>query len=274
MAAPTILSGFLEQLIALQATSSDAEAAFTKSALQLDSHQSVVELLHIQVLAKFEAFVAELFYDCVLGSSGLADVVPILSLSTSDEVDLMVYAEGRRKEKYLTWLPFHQTLGRAETYLAEGNPFTRLKYRPVELEVLGDAMTVRNAIAHSSPHSHAQFVKLATARSYPSARPADYLLSTRGTATEAVLLFAALRLIAEALAAVDHQTANALLNPERPFSGDAPGTPPGLYECASCATQKIGHTGGKLGPCPKCGRGSPCTHCGRAQGAAQWRRIL
>lgn len=274
MSAPAVLSAFHADLASLRTTSQDAELAFKKGALKLESYHSVVELLHIQAMAKFEAFVSDLFYTCALGTSGLDDVVPVLRVTTNAEVDLLVYAEGRRKEKYLTWLPYTDTLGRAESYLVGGNPFTRLKYRPVELESLADAMTVRNAIAHSSPHSITQLAKLASAKKYPHIRPAEYLLSTRGAATEASLLFASLRLMAEGLAAPDHSAANALLNPERSFSGDAADTPAGDFQCTTCATLRTAHPGGKLGECVTCGRGAPCPHCGRAQGAVQWRRMI
>jgi hypothetical protein len=253
----------------LQDTFDDARQGFETGPLKLASLQSVAELLHIQSLAEFEDFAAKLFYSCALGASNILDVAPKIVVATEAEVDTLIYSAKR--ENYLSWLPYPETLGRAENYLVDGNPFSRLKYRDVELTFFANAMVVRNAIAHSSPHSAQLFERLAKQRRYPHTRPADFLLSTRSGSTEMELLFAGLRLTAEALCEPDHRHADALLNPERSFGGDAR-APVGDFRCTVCGTERLGHSGGKLGPCATCGRGEPCSVCARPVGSATWQR--
>lgn len=274
MSATDLTDRFRAEVADLRSTAEDAATAFNGAHLTLASYQSVVELVHLQLIGRFEAFVEDLFFACALGESGLPDGAPVVALGSREHVELMVYSDGRRREKYLTWLPFTDTIARAESYLQGGEPFVRLKYRPTELSQLAAATTVRNAIAHNSPHSAAELSKLAQSRSYPCARPADYLLSLRGGASEGQLFLAQLQLIADAITATDAATADSMLDPERTFSADARSSPPGDYECTICGGRRTGHTGGKLGACETCGKGDRCPECGKTSAPPEWRRVF
>src|SRR5262249_37025998 len=66
--------------------------------------------------------------------------------------------------KYLDWLPFHHTEKRVELYIAKrgqsgncGRPFVELT--DGDKSQLKTIVTIRNAIAHSSPHAANEFAR-------------------------------------------------------------------------------------------------------------------
>lgn len=272
MAASDVTASFLSRTVRLKSTLQDAGNAFQSRHLHVDSYHSVVELGHLQLVALFETFLEGLFYECMLGRSGIADVNEKISLDVPSDVDLIVYSEGRKKQKYLSWLPYDETLDRANAYLERGQPFSRLKYRTAELTTLKEALTVRNAVAHTSGHAGELFKQLAEEKRYTSRRPADYLVSTRSGTDEASLFISYFEIIAQALAETSETTANAKLTPERPFRHtDKP--PSGQYECVECRHQKAHVEGVKLGRCPYCSHAQACPHCGNDK-VVEWRRML
>lgn len=277
MSTGTIATDYSTKIAGLKGILQDSENAYSRQHLQVASYHSVVELAHLQAVSLFETFLEELFIDCMLGSSGQPGVAGALAPTSRAEVELMIYAEGRRRQKYLSWLPFGETLDRATAYLVDGQPFSRLKYRPTELGAMTEAVTVRNAVAHASGHAFEQLKSLATGRSYQVSRPADYLLSTRSGDSEVMLNLTMLDLIANGLASASETVADTILNAEKIFS-DSEKSPPGNYVCQSCTIAvKSQSAVGQLGNCSSCaGPPSTCSSCGRRQGrhSTQWRRLL
>jgi hypothetical protein len=272
MAASATLANFVGQISALRATLLDADGAFNGRNLQVDSYYSVLELVHLQLVSLFETYLEDLFYDCALGNSGIGAAASVIPTATIEDVNMLVYSGGSRRQKFLSWLPYEETAERASVYLEPDAPFSRLLYRPVEKRAIKDAIIVRNAVAHASGHAIEQFQALARERRYPHVRPANYLVSTRAGATESALFFATFELIAEALAESTVVGADRLLNPERPFTGTEQ-APAGDYECDACGYARPGHPGGKLGHCTSCGHGQSCPTCGGRR-ASSWRRSL
>jgi hypothetical protein len=58
-------------------------------------------------------------------------------------------------DKYLVWLPFGNTEARAKLYLKDGRPFSELT--DGDKSMIKTITTIRNAIAHKSPHALAEF---------------------------------------------------------------------------------------------------------------------
>ncbi|MGE3796012.1 MAG: hypothetical protein AB7I38_19095 [Dehalococcoidia bacterium] len=272
MTAASLVADFLQMTSVLKGTLYDAEAAFKGKHLRLGSYHSVVELAHLQAVSLFEAFIEDLFFECMLGTSGLRDVQSHLPLATRADVELAIFAEGRRRQKYLSWLPYDDTLERAGAYLVGAQPFARLQYRLTEIHAIRDAVIIRNAVAHSSGHALSQLLELARSRSYQISRPADFLLSTRGGPSEALIGLSMLELIAMGLADPSEAAADARLNPEREFDPRGK-VPAGNFKCASCGHLKRAAYGDRLGNCASCSQPALCSTCGNdSTSPSRWRR--
>lgn len=235
---------------------------------------SVVELVALRTSSLFESFLEELFYLCMLSSHTDASVAPVLPVSSRAEADLLIYSGGKRRENYLTWLPFDATVDRADAYLDRGAPFTWLRYRQVEMSAIKELTVVRNAVAHPSAYASRLLEQLVTAKGYLGSRPADYLRSLRTGVWEVLLLLTQVSIIAEALGASSEADADVLLQPEEPFQAGQK-APPGEFECRHCAHARSLSTAAKLGACPQCGVTENCSACGRAKASSTtWKRLI
>lgn len=235
---------------------------------------NLVELATLRTHSLLEAFLQELFYLCLLNDASVPGAGSVLPVSNRDEADLLLMKSGSRTEKFLSWLPLDELLSRAEIYLAAGHPFSRLRYREVEKRSIKDLLIVRNTVAHPSDYAHAQFLELAKQRSYQVTRAADFLLSTRGGASEVLIMMTRAEIIAKGLLAPTDVEADALLEPESDFTA-VQKSPAGTYECLRCQSLTTLSARGSIGPCASCEPLSACVHCGRIPGAAsKWRRII
>jgi hypothetical protein len=235
---------------------------------------NVVELATLRTHSLLEAFLQELFYLCLLDDPSVPSKGSLIPVSNRDEADLLLLSSGSKTEKYLSWLPLGDLVQRAELYLAPGHPFERLKYRDVEKRSVKELLIVRNSVAHPSDYAHQQFLDLAMQRKYPATRAADFLLSTRGGATEVMLLMTRAVIIARGLLATTDLAADAILEQESHFQASQK-SPAGDYECVRCKSVTNLPIAGSIGPCPACETLTPCPHCGRTPSASStWRRIL
>ena len=102
-------------------------------------------------------------------STGVQPLVEIRS-------DRVAHAVVRGERKYVDWLPFFQTVGRANAFLASGRPFSTLAQAHVKaFERTGK---VRNAVAHESAHAQRTFRKeFVDGQSLPASQtgPGGYL---------------------------------------------------------------------------------------------------
>ncbi|WP_141246835.1 hypothetical protein [Kocuria sp. WN036] len=266
-----LLSVLQQDIDGLKSTILDAQ----QKNVSTETLNNVVELATLRAFSSLETFLQELFYLCMRNDPSVAGTGSIIPVSTQEEINLLVLTSGgKQRVKYLSWLPFDQTLDLADTYLNEGHPFSRLQYRKTETDELKELTVVRNAIAHPSDHARQEFEKLANKKSYPSGRASDYLLSTRSGAQEVLLLMTRAELVAKGLAAMTEGGANAVLEPEPPFMAQAK-SPKGTYECIRCGHTITRTTRGELGGCPSCEPRHSCSQCGRrASPTSRWRRII
>lgn len=270
MAANKTVDTVRHSIDGLKATISDARGA----PILLETLQTVVELSVLRAFSIVEVFLQDLFYEAVLGTSNQSGVKPVMSLGSEAEVELLLYRFGSRRERYLDWLPFGQTLERARALLVDAAPFSWIEYRRVELRALNELSILRNAIAHPSDYAYERFVHLANEKTYPSGRPGEYLLSARGGELEVLLMLTRIELTATGLAAQDVATADNILEPEEPFFLQQR-CPPGLYYCEGCGGQRELQVEQVIGRCDVCGSVSVCPGCHRrTERSPNWRRTF
>lgn len=235
---------------------------------------SVVELAALRASSLLEEFLEELFYISMLSQHVAPDIGPVIAVAARSEVDLLIYSDGRRRENYLTWLPFDMSLDRAIAYLVAGQPFSWLRYRQVEVAALKELTVARNAVAHPSAYAQNLLSNLATKKGYQITRPADYLQSIRGGSSEVLTLLTQVGVIAEALAATRELDADALLQPELPFAVGQK-APAGEFVCRQCGFVHIVAVIEQLAACPQCGVVSRCPTCDKVRAASTtWQRTI
>lgn len=235
---------------------------------------SVVELSTVQASSLLEDFLEEIFYLSMLGEHPQVSAGSILQVHARTEVELLIFAEGSRREKYLDWLPMDRTQDRAKTYLIDGRPFDRVRYRSVEKRALAELTIIRNAVAHRGSYANERLLRLAAEKGYHVSRPADYLLSIRGGDPEVLLLLTQVELVGRALAAATDPTAEGFLQPEDPFT-EAQIARPGLYLCVGCGRAADVSTEQKLGQCADCGITTTCPACHRStKSGSRWQREI
>jgi predicted RNA-binding Zn-ribbon protein involved in translation (DUF1610 family) len=269
----TLLDNALDSLLTgirdLKSTIDDAKAA----SIAPRTRSSVVELAALHGSSLFEVYLEELFYVAMLSEHPSSRVRPILTVRSRHDVELLIYMEGQRRERYLDWLPWRRTEERAKAYLYEGRPFDRIWFRNVELRSLEELTVVRNAVAHPGTYAHNKLIELAAARGLTIARPADFLLSSRAGSSEVLLLLTQVEIISMALADASDVVADSRLQPERLFD-DKETAPVGQFQCSGCDHEMTAPTPRRLGRCPSCGTVTRCATCGQTFGArTRWRRV-
>lgn len=269
MAAIVLRETFHQEANELQTVLRDAGSVRARSPLAASTRDSVVELVHLRIMALFETFVEDLFYDCLAGSSGLPEVVPKVSAQDPELLRDIVSSDG----KFIALSRFSD-LSKRSSMLMVASPFSRLDYRVQDRSALNEWIIVRNAVAHSSGPARQKFSELADRKRYPATRPADYLSSLLGNEREGEVAIARLRALSTALTSPSEVDADPHLLPQRDFSEkESPRS--GMYLCKTCGQSKALSDGEKLGPCAQCGIPEACPTCGRAQGRnTSWVRSL
>lgn len=236
--------------------------------------ERIYEATFLTTITGLESLLEELFFSCLTATSDQVDVTPIVGVS-SRAAAIRFTTNAERRPSYLDWLPFQRTLKRADSYLQGGRPFSRLRDRAGDLEVLSQAQAIRNAIAHRGP-ALKKFRQALPVSTLPSAkrRPGPFLRSTvfhgGEPRTQHEAFSAELRRLSRALCASSAQSARHLLRPYREYrSGDRPGG--GSYECKDCSATFRHYGQGPLAACPSCGT-EVCPECG-ATSRSRFKRL-
>lgn len=259
-----------ERLRELHEAVVDARAAtITNSTLHC-----VIELCALRAYSILEEFLQQLFYDAMLGDQQQVGAQPRFTVRNEPELELLLFNTGSRREKYLDWLPYSASESRAEAYLEDGVPFSRLKYRQVELRAISELATVRNAIAHPSDYAAKKFQELVNHKHYVANVPAEYLLNVRSGDIEMLHTLARLNTIVEGLTAGSDQMANSVLEPENSFEPNK-NAPKGEYACTRCDARQVLTTQSMLQPCSNCTVDQRCQTCGRRTSSSPaWIRLF
>jgi len=225
------------------------------------AYERLLESVFLNGVTEFESFLEEFFFAAVARRVRPGNTKPIVNLRDPETARELVL---RPRERYLKWLPYDESQARADQYLVDGSPFSRLTSRPRVTRRLNQAMAVRNAIAHKGGDAHSRFLD-ATDRKYSS--PGQYLAATLGRSTVCDAFLADFVRYGRA-PCVSNSEILELLGPEGPFPAgkklDA-----GRYECLDCG-HVISLSRRKAVRCPTCE--PPCQACGvPASGSAQFR---
>jgi hypothetical protein len=253
---------FMRKITRLSSVRANSDAAYSGGALRQSDLDHIYESTFLSAISHFEAFNEDLFFSVLLGSSGIEDAAPRVVFSSRRQAEsILAPSWGDR----FGWAAMRPNIDRAIVLLKGGRPFTRLRFRYSELELLDKGQRVRNFIAHRSGSAERAFRELSLNRLPPRRRtPAGYLQMTVGTSNQHEVFLAEYARIALALSAIDSKAAAKQLRDEGPFQAGQR-VPRGEYVCLSCGVV-VSHRSNKkkLPSCPVC---AGCTQCGRRKQA-------
>jgi hypothetical protein len=108
----------------------------------------------LRAVTSFEAFLENLFVAILKEKARYKKKRKVsLRMKVSSHEALMdILLQG---QNYMVWLPFHHTEKRANLYLSDGRPFSDLD--DGSRSMIKTITTIRNAIAHKTPHAIAEF---------------------------------------------------------------------------------------------------------------------
>src|SRR5262249_27315082 len=109
-----------------------------------------VEGAFLRMHTTLEASLEELFFGLLLGRLSTPTsrrIRPLVGVRTETYARRLVLAG----EDFVSWLPYRETVSRAERFLLGGRPFTLLN--DGERSMIARLHYTRNAIAHRSDHS-------------------------------------------------------------------------------------------------------------------------
>lgn len=266
------LNGSLERHVArLVSVVQSGDAALAVGSLRQSDVNHLYESTFLAAVARFESFLEDLFYSALLDESDQRNITSAVRFPSRRKAEEVLLSAARAP--YLVWLPFpDNALKRAEAYLVGGRPFSRLRSRGADLQLLKTIQVVRNAIAHDSGTAASRFRDLVRHHNLPPARrnPGGYLrLAVNATTMHTTLVNEMIRL-ARALASPAMPAAHRLLRAEDEVNSTQK-VPRGTYECVIC-THRIQQTSSTqtMGvcpacpqvACPQCGAVGPCAGCG------------
>ncbi len=144
---------FINHLTALEMTRVKMEELLVRGELDLDDIEQVYSGLYLDIFTSFEGLLENLFFGLLLGkfTSVSPDIVSKVSAQSSPAAHDILFIG----KDYLEWLPYQNTLKRAEVCFENGIPFSRLD--DGDKSKLQYYYWIRNAIAHTSDFAQQKF---------------------------------------------------------------------------------------------------------------------
>lgn len=262
--AAKLATGFDAEIADLMAVASGSVGASTSSPQVV--RERLLESVFLNAVTALEAFIESLFFKSVTGRVKTGGVKPVMRFRNETVAWQMILRAPR--EKYLDWLPFDSTSKRAQAFLVDGLPFSRLDTRRLLRTGLDETLIVRNMIAHRSENVREKFAGSVGGR-YTTA--GEYLAATSGAGSTCEALLTDFVRIANGLCADDEASVIAFLGDE-----DALGTGSkvmaGSYRCLGCGTVTVVPANQtRTLSCNVCDRA--CAFCGHRRKDASFRRI-
>jgi hypothetical protein len=150
-------SNLLRRFRFLDSTRVKVEALFNSGDLSKKDIDRVYEGLFLSINATFEQFIDDLFIGLLVNGVGLQtarrDIVQRITVRSYRVAREIVYGSPRRR--YVTWIPYENTIELANIYFQGGRPFTDLSQ--VQKQTLQNCHLIRDAIAHKSRFSTERF---------------------------------------------------------------------------------------------------------------------
>lgn len=134
-------------------TQSRVEALASSGAILRRDVETVYEGLLLSIVTRFEVLLEELFFGLISGKVSASSCGATLRIAaTTDRIGREIVLRDR---EYVDWMPYKRTEALARAFLRGGLPFTILDNG--DKGSLGHLLIVRNAIAHRSAYSMANF---------------------------------------------------------------------------------------------------------------------
>jgi len=168
------LSKFEHSLERITYTRQRMENLYQDKRLNETDMDSVYEALFLRAVTSFEAFLEGQFLAILQGRTSYAQRRVRVRMSAVSRDAL--FSILLQRTKYMQWLPFINTIERANIYLAGGKPFSELDGG--QRDMLHRITVIRNAIAHRSDYAMKKFSQdvIGTAALLPREhRPAGFL---------------------------------------------------------------------------------------------------
>jgi hypothetical protein len=215
------------------------------------ARQRMLESIFLNGITEFESFLEDLFLAAVSKRIRPGATKTIVNFHDPDTARSLLL---RPRESYLDWMPIERSLERADKFLVDGLPFSRLGTRPNVKLRLKVASAVRNAVAHKGAGARTRFHEM-TSGKYRS--PGEYLSAKLGPGTVCDGFLEDFVRFGHALCVSDAEALR-LLGPEGPYrAGTVVNS--GKYQCAQCGSEYALNQREALA-CPVC---DPlCTRCG------------
>lgn len=142
----TQLSGHLNNL---EYTRKKMEVLFSKKQIVERDLNVVYAGLFLGAVTSFETLLEDLFLDLLTGrTKHISSKVRNKVTFSSTTVCRSIIYGGK---KYVDWLPYNYTTGRAEIFFKEGLPFSAIE--KADNNTLQEIMYIRNVLAHNSKHA-------------------------------------------------------------------------------------------------------------------------
>jgi hypothetical protein len=215
------------------------------------AHQRLLESIFLNGVTEFESFLEDVFFAAVSKRIHPGKTKALVDLRDSETARSILMRPG---ERYLNWMPIEYSLERAEQFLSNGLPFSRLGSRPSVKQRLEIATAVRNAVAHKSGRARERFNQV-TSGKYRT--PGAYLSARLASGTICDGFLDDFARYGHALCVSDAEAVN-LLGPEGPYTAGTK-VDPRTYRCQICETEYVLQERGALA-CPICD--PPCDSCG------------
>jgi len=152
----TLAESLANEFRALEATRSKIEVLWSFGMVSQRDVLRTYQGLFLDAHISFERFIEQLFVGLLIKDRGLVsarrDVVPRITVRSYKVARDVILGPRNR---YVDWMPYEKTLNLAAIFFRGGRPFSLLL--PPSIQTLASFHYIRNALAHKSRHSLAQF---------------------------------------------------------------------------------------------------------------------
>lgn len=155
-----LFKNFNDHLRSLDFTRVNVENAFKKKAISKRDVEQVYKGLFLDAVASFEMFLENLFIGLLIDqySPGTKKVFPKVKFKKNIVARKIVIINN-----YYNWLPYNNTIKRANDFFRNGLPFTLVSDTKFSIfnfnQNIEHICYIRNAIAHKSKYARLQFEK-------------------------------------------------------------------------------------------------------------------
>lgn len=151
-----LFTAFQKRLIRLNATREKVEQLHKANQILKFDVEQIYSGLFLDAFVSFERYIEELFIGYLSGRiTAVSAKVQTNIVFRTNQLVIDVLLSGK---SYVDWIPYDQTLKRADIFFKNGHPFTALTAQ--QKGVVLELHRIRNALAHRSDHAMEIFKRL------------------------------------------------------------------------------------------------------------------